>query len=1034
MAGRAPSLIVWVLACCALGLAACGSDDAAISGGLLHDAEDVGEPGDVSPTTDAAEVPDAATAADAVAPQDTAPGTDDAEGAEVAESPDVAAGTDAAPGTDASSGDATDGSDAVTVPCAATCEDANACTIDACDTTTGTCGHVAIPGCIAGPAPCGIGLPCKTGVCDSPHGTCVGCVKDGDCDKGICLANLCNPAKTCLSDAQCKTTQQVCASDLGLCVNCVIDADCGAGFQCSSHVCKPVPKPCDTSKQCPNICDTAKGVCIGCQVDADCQQGQWCSAAQTCEADVCGSTVCADLIAVPCKPNGSGFAATLPCLDSNPCTNDACVPGQGCVHTANTAGCNDGDACTVNDVCQGGTCGGAPVSCDDNEPCTSDHCVGPTLGCQHTPNDAFCDDKNKCTSDKCAVLGGCSHAPASGPCDDGDLCTGEGACNGGTCSGGAALVCDDGNDCTSDSCTKTTGACVFNAIPGCTTTFVPACGKDADCAAGVCQLATHTCVACLDTSNCPANHVCAAGACKSAIPCVSDGGCKATNQVCALKFGLCVDCTIDNDCSNGFVCSGNVCVGAKQPCTSSLQCPAVCDKASGFCAGCAVDGDCASGQFCSAAKTCVADLCQKNSCSGGAYFVCAANGGGYGTGTSCVDGNGCTADICSTTSGCSHPTQSGACEDGNLCTTSDACSGGNCIAGKATACDDGQICTKDACDAKSGACVFTAISGACDDGNACTVGDACANGKCAAGTGSICDDGNACTLDTCTSGACSHKLQGQPSFKEFPGDGIDNNCDGQTDEGGSPTCDASVTGNGASECAAAFDVCDAGISTTFAILADVKAVSVLTGFGSPNPPKAGSKLVMISTGIAEPEGGPGYVAPQNGTGWTNSGAAPTGACSASQPFDITQWDITLTVPPNAHSFLFDFNFFSAEYPEYVGSSFSDEFHVILKSAAATKSIATDAQGNCLAINSLKFQACSGCPLGDASLVGTGYEGGIGGATGWLTTQAAVTPGDVITLQFVIFDAVDHIYDSAVLLDHFRWSGKVVSGALTTPTP
>src|SRR5439155_3641023 len=38
------------------------------------------------------------------------------------------------------------------------------------------------------------------------------------------------------------------------------------------------------------------------------------------------------------------------------CTDDTCNPGTGCVHTANAAPCNEGNACTTNDTCSGGKC------------------------------------------------------------------------------------------------------------------------------------------------------------------------------------------------------------------------------------------------------------------------------------------------------------------------------------------------------------------------------------------------------------------------------------------------------------------------------------------------------------------------------------------------------------------------------------------------------------------------------------------------------------------------------------------------------
>jgi len=75
----------------------------------------------------------------------------------------------------------------------------------------------------------------------------------------------------------------------------------------------------------------------------------------------------------------------------------------------------------------------------------------------------------------------------------------------------------------------------------------------------------------------------------------------------------------------------------------------------------------------------------------------------------------------------------------------------------------------------------------------------------------------------------------------------------------------------------------------------------------------------------------------------------------------------------------------------------------------------------------KTAACGG---GDAELVGTGfYDLGPwcanatttgGGATGWLMSTAPVAPGEVITIELLLWDMGDPNYDSSVLVDHFSW--------------
>jgi len=56
----------------------------------------------------------------------------------------------------------------------------------------------------------------------------------------------------------------------------------------------------------------------------------------------------------------------------------------------------------------------------------------------------------------------------------------------------------------------------------------------------------------------------------------------------------------------------------------------------------------------------------------------------------------------------------------------------------------------------------------------------------------------------------------------------------------------------------------------------------------------------------------------------------------------------------------------------------------------------------------------------------------GGATGWLTTQAPVTPGETITLQFMIWNTGDQAYDSSVLIDNWQWVPSATSVSTTRP--
>jgi hypothetical protein len=161
------------------------------------------------------------------------------------------------------------------------------------------------------------------------------------------------------------------------------------------------------------------------------------------------------------------------------------------------------------------------------------------------------------------------------------------------------------------------------------------------------------------------------------------------------------------------------------------------------------------------------------------------------------------------------------CDDGDPCTTSDACSEGRCLGFGRLTCDDNSACTVDLCVAGVGCvaepidcgdanacttascdptrgCVYTPIScpvpgdacslpycdpvlgcvtaaaadrTPCDDGNPCTSEGFCLGGVCTGGP-STCDDGNPCTSDSCTP-------SGQCAFAPIPNCVFDPACEGR---------------------------------------------------------------------------------------------------------------------------------------------------------------------------------------------------------------------------------------------------------------
>lgn len=274
-----------------------------------------------------------------------------------------------------------------------------------------------------------------------------------------------------------------------------------------------------------------------------------------------------------------------------------------------------------------------------------------------------------------------------------------------------------------------------------------------------------------------------------------------------------------------------------------------------------------------------------------------------------------------------------------------------------------------------------------------------------------------------------------PAALEIGGDNLDNNCNGQTDEF-TPPCDvAGMSESSPMNFAKSIELCAGVKSASFPTVGANNAKAIKTSYGPPNKPVKGASFVVLSSGIAAAKGQPGYVLPQSGSSFTNTVPYPAVSCKNSgSVYDYTEFKLELQVPGNAKAFAFDFNFMSSEYPEWVGSQFNDKFLAILTSQSFKGNVSFDSKGNCISINNALFKVCTGCALGDSGLQGTGYENGVGGGTGWLTTTSPVTPGETITLKFVIFDEGDHILDSAVLIDNFRWLSSSTGGGPSTVRP
>lgn len=331
--------------------------------------------------------------------------------------------------------------------------------------------------------------------------------------------------------------------------------------------------------------------------------------------------------------------------------------------------------------------------------------------------------------------------------------------------------------------------------------------------------------------------------------------------------------------------------------------------------------------------------------------------------------------------------------------------------------------------------------------------------------------------------------QPNPGNFEVPGNGCDDDGDGQVDN--VTACDQGlmVTGD-AFAFAKAIGLCKKAsgpndpswgvITATYTkgynmmTPPDPNQHGILTKFGNVLKPREGSALGVLSSGWAREydqcttsmdpfKGGCAMMGGSNGVAPPGFPKPAQGCPISNSINDVSAVHLQIKVPNNAKGFQFDFNFFSGEWPEWVCTDFNDAFIAYLKSSAFNNgqpdNISFDSKKNPVSVNNGFFDRCSpmnadvgcagsnptkhACAGGDGELKGTGfYDPGMncgvtndsgGGATGWLTTTAPVKQGEVITLDFMIWDTGDQIYDSSVLIDKFTWlPGDTMTGTVRPP--
>ncbi len=332
-------------------------------------------------------------------------------------------------------------------------------------------------------AACDDGLDCTEDSCTQPYAVCAWKLKANTClIGGVCVAagaakagngcSVCQPEKATQAWSLASETTPCTAATA-----CTFNNHCAADGSCVGDA-----VVCDDGNPCTSdACDPQKGCTYPpLSVGTSCNDDNACTTADACQLPVGVAPFCQGL-------------AIGSCSDSNPCTDDACDPAQGCTHTDNSAPCSDGDACTAGDLCTAGVCvAGAAANCDDGNNCTLEVC-DKSAGCYHLPTKSpccigatsICDDNQPCTTDDCdPQTGGCSHVNNIAPCADGNACTGSDVCSSGACKG-TVISCDDKNPCTTDACAPATG-CVHTPADGAACDDGNACTSGDVCKSAVC--------------------------------------------------------------------------------------------------------------------------------------------------------------------------------------------------------------------------------------------------------------------------------------------------------------------------------------------------------------------------------------------------------------------------------------------------------------------------------------------------------------------------------------------------------------------
>lgn len=333
------------------------------------------------------------------------------------------------------------------------CEDSGVC-----NPLDGSCSKVLLPvGTV-----CDEGLFCVTNATCNVTGSCVAqtfrncSYLDSDCGIGKCDddAALCYLGVKLPTGGPCDADGSICTlNDTCVFGTCTAGDHvvCDDGNPCTTDSCDPILGCTFTA----NDTLTCSGLGTFCNTNPRCESGICVTTPRNCSSvatNFCKNATCSDVYnqcmvvnineGLPI-PGGDGLICNgvercqhgqiihgvpLSCIGNSTCSSGRCIEPTGCVYNYTSAVCQDGDPCTINDMCISGSCvGGGIKDCSYlNTECRLGYCDSSNHGIctTMTMNEGgVCEILTQCTAQKQCVAGLCKTIGPGLDCNDNNVCT-----------------------------------------------------------------------------------------------------------------------------------------------------------------------------------------------------------------------------------------------------------------------------------------------------------------------------------------------------------------------------------------------------------------------------------------------------------------------------------------------------------------------------------------------------------------------------------------------------------------------------------